>query len=157
MRKPVSAFRIRTRKTPRPRSQCKICEARTQRIRQRQPETQSRRKKVKLQWERNNPEKYRRMVVRRSLRAKGCPESDLNEWIERYLHAEHCDICGLKPNNGRWRSLHIDHCHQTGTIRGFLCDNCNLGLGKFKDCPDLLLAAANYISVRRKLAPSQCQ
>lgn len=157
--KPLVDFRIRTRRTPKPRSQCKTCEAMAQRQRAKRPENRKRKKLVQLQWEQKNPERHKRNLLRRAFRRYGCPEEQLNQWIQRYLDAVFCDICGLKPNNGRWRSLHIDHCHQTGIIRGFLCDNCNLGLGKFKDRPDLLLAAANYLNSlgHHKSGPSRCQ
>ena len=40
---------------------------------------------------------------------------------------------------------HIDHCHASGAYRGLLCNNCNQGLGRFFDRPDLLRAAAEYL------------
>jgi hypothetical protein len=43
------------------------------------------------------------------------------------------------------RQAVVDHCHKTGKIRGLLCQNCNRALGKFKDSPDLLRKAAEYI------------
>lgn len=39
----------------------------------------------------------------------------------------------------------VDHCHDTGAIRGVLCNNCNLALQCFRDDPELLLSAADYL------------
>lgn len=41
---------------------------------------------------------------------------------------------------------HIDHDHKTGKVRGILCNNCNWGLGNFKDSRVLLNHAALYLS-----------
>ena len=41
---------------------------------------------------------------------------------------------------------HVDHDHETGSIRGLLCVNCNLGLGAFFHRPELLRAAAEYLN-----------
>lgn len=40
---------------------------------------------------------------------------------------------------------HIDHNHSTGEVRGLLCQQCNLGLGHFKDSSDLLRGALEYL------------
>ena len=52
-----------------------------------------------------------------------------------------CKIC-QSPSS---RKLAVDHCHESGKIRGLLCHNCNVGLGHFKDSPALLMAALTYI------------
>jgi hypothetical protein len=54
-----------------------------------------------------------------------------------------CAICGAQAR--AMRALAIDHCHDTGRIRGLLCQDCNMGMGQFADSPDLLEAAARYL------------
>ena len=39
----------------------------------------------------------------------------------------------------------IDHCHTTGEMRGLLCDQCNRGLGYFKDSINSLTEAIEYL------------
>jgi hypothetical protein len=39
----------------------------------------------------------------------------------------------------------LDHCHKTGIVRGWLCSDCNRGLGAFKDNIYVLLKAADYL------------
>ncbi|OKK09476.1 endonuclease VII [Streptomyces sp. CB02400] len=40
---------------------------------------------------------------------------------------------------------HVDHCHETGRVRGVLCFSCNAALGQFKDRPDAIRRAAAYV------------
>lgn len=42
--------------------------------------------------------------------------------------------------------LVIDHCHDTGKVRGLLCDRCNLVLGAVEDNPAILRAAVRYLA-----------
>lgn len=53
-----------------------------------------------------------------------------------------CAICGVGPGD---KSLHVDHDHSTGTVRGILCSRCNRGIGNFGDDPDRLVQAAYYL------------
>lgn len=43
--------------------------------------------------------------------------------------------------------LYLDHCHETGRIRGMLCLHCNSGLGSFRDDPVRLQRAIEYLAV----------
>jgi hypothetical protein len=54
-----------------------------------------------------------------------------------------CAICGVTPT--RAASLHLDHCHGSGELRGILCLSCNQGLGNFADDPARLERAAAYL------------
>jgi len=54
-----------------------------------------------------------------------------------------CQICGGQQN-GR-RRLCLDHDHTTGELRGWLCANCNTGIGMLSDDADALRRAAAYL------------
>lgn len=62
-----------------------------------------------------------------------------------------CAICG-NPETAisRWGtplSLAVDHCHETGRVRGLLCRNCNVTLGRAGDNVELLRSMADYLEV----------
>lgn len=54
-----------------------------------------------------------------------------------------CAICGTEHK--KEQSLHVDHNHNTGEVRGLLCHNCNFGIGHFQDDFNLLIKASEYI------------
>lgn len=61
-----------------------------------------------------------------------------------------CAICfqpeSRKSNRShKPKNLAIDHCHEIGTVRGLLCQDCNTGIGLFKDSPFLMIKAAKYL------------
>lgn len=51
-----------------------------------------------------------------------------------------CVICGSEE------TLVVDHDHVSGKVRGMLCNHCNRGLGHFRDDPQLLQFAAQYLN-----------
>lgn len=53
-----------------------------------------------------------------------------------------CEVCGVILAG---RELAVDHCHESGKVRGLLCHSCNMGIGQFKDSPELLRKAAVYL------------
>ncbi len=55
-----------------------------------------------------------------------------------------CFICGRPPREDI--SLHVDHDHSTGKVRGILCFCCNNALADFQEDPELLRKAASYVS-----------
>lgn len=52
----------------------------------------------------------------------------------------HCPACR------RWADKWVlDHCHHTDQFRGYICDSCNLGFGKFNDDPNMMASALVYL------------
>lgn len=69
-----------------------------------------------------------------------------NAQIER--QGGRCAICQQVPTGERpW---HVDHCHDSGIVRGLLCGPCNTGLGHMRDNPAIMRAAADYIERHRQ-------
>jgi hypothetical protein len=58
----------------------------------------------------------------------GLSHDDLNTIIE--AADGRCQCCGRPAEES---PLHLDHCHETGVVRGMLCRPCNLGLGQIGD------------------------
>jgi len=58
-----------------------------------------------------------------------------------------CAICAIHMDDysERYTNLHVDHCHDTGKIRGLLCHNCNRAIGMLQNSPELLEIAADYL------------
>lgn len=42
--------------------------------------------------------------------------------------------------------LYVDHCHESGKVRGLLCRDCNMMLGLCKDKTDILYNAIVYLN-----------
>jgi hypothetical protein len=55
-----------------------------------------------------------------------------------------CQICGITEEE-HGKRLHVDHNHTTGKVRGLLCNRCNTAIGKFKEDPEVIRKAIQYI------------
>ena len=54
----------------------------------------------------------------------------------------HCECCGTVASR---KSLALDHCHISELFRGWLCSDCNTGLGFFGDSIEGLMNAVRYL------------
>ena len=120
---------------------------------------------------RNNPEKYAKwskdhyerngnreiISLKQSLRSHKLSIEDHEKMVKEQDNK--CAICKLSEvrlaaNGKDITRLCIDHDHETGFVRALLCHDCNSGLGKFKDCPELLLEAADYLMRHKEDDPT---
>lgn len=127
--KPVNLFGNHIRHTDGKRFRCKACEA---------VDAATSRQELKIK----NPEKL--LEIDRAANLKQMYGLSIVDWDMKLEKQQGvCAICKGICCSGR--RLSVDHNHITGKIRDLLCGNCNQGLGKFLDNPELLLKAAGYL------------
>lgn len=69
----------------------------------------------------------------------------LDEWNSLYNEqGGMCAVCEATESKGN-KPLATDHDHETGEVRGLLCDDHNRALGLCNDDPDVLLRLAFYL------------
>ena len=87
---------------------------------------------------------YSKYIISRRSALKSKYGMTLDEYDELFdSQGGVCAICEERePQN---KLLAVDHCHETGKIRGLLCSMCNTAIGKLKDDPNLLDRAADYL------------
>ncbi|EJJ2366500.1 endonuclease VII domain-containing protein [Salmonella enterica] len=89
---------------------------------------------------------YRESVLKQRY---GITLDDYQELSKEQNHV--CAICGNAETatfNNKPRALCVDHCHQSGSVRGLLCNFCNAMLGHARDNPEILIKGADYLNER---------
>jgi len=160
-RKPISEFYKAAGCVDGRRGDCRTCfQAAAKARREANPELKDIARQRTQRWREDNPERYAENL--RRFKEKGGMKRTLRKWHLRTkygLTPEHyeemlerqgggCAICGKPPGD---TALHVDHCHETGRVRGLLCFSCNAGLGQFKHDPELLEAALTYAAVHWRI------
>lgn len=56
-----------------------------------------------------------------------------------------CPICQKITIAGLTSKIVLDHDHSNGKVRGWICDSCNTGIGRFKDDVSILKKAISYL------------
>ena len=84
-------------------------------------------------------------------RKYGISLDELNDiWIQQDCKYNICEKDLPDPTADRVRhregTFHLDHCHQTGEIRGLLCNRCNMGIGLLDDDISRLEAAIRHLN-----------
>ena len=124
--RPVSDFALRyDTKDTRVRSNCRKCLAARQTLKNRENQTDA-----QVYWWSRQLKKYGLTPI---------------TWAEIFnAQGKKCAICRTE-DNGKKR-FHVDHCHETGKVRGSLCTKCNVGIGGLKDDPQVVYEAYLYLS-----------
>lgn len=87
----------------------------------------------KRRWDNDPQWQERQLQLKRDslLRTRyGITRETYNEMLEN--QGGGCAICARKsPGNGKGdQYFDVDHCHETGKVRGLLCRQCNVLLGQ---------------------------
>ena len=97
-------------------------------------------------WRKANPEKHRRNVLEYNYGAGAYEHFKQQLDVQDNL----CAICGKDFKSSK--DTNLDHNHDTNQLRGALCTGCNTGLGYFKEDPNSLRKAIEYLE--RWMQPS---
>ena len=73
--------------------------------------------------------------------------AEKDEWLKNKPENEpfECPICGKRTIAGVTSKVVLDHNHRTGKVRGWICDSCNTGIGRFKDDIELVKKAIKFL------------
>lgn len=97
-------------------------------------------KRYAAAWYAENREHAKDVARRGHYRRRyGCTPEHVEELLSEQGGV--CAVCGTKPP-GKW---HLDHDHDTGMIRGVLCQRCNQAIGLLGNDPERCDAAASYL------------
>jgi hypothetical protein len=103
-----------------------------------------------LQWFHDNRERALVNQRHRSLsRTYGITIAEYDAMSAAQGHV--CAICKqpeARIKDGKVQFLAVDHCHDTGRVRGLLCNNCNRAVGLLKDDVAILRRAVDYLEGR---------
>ena len=101
-----------------------------------------------------NPEPYRKRARERDpeeqrwakiLKKYGLTKEQYYAILDK--QGGHCALCPATTSGHNMTDLLlVDHCHNTNTVRGLLCQDCNLLLGCVKDKRKRLIAAMFYLN-----------
>jgi len=97
-----------------------------------------------------DPIKYQEQHLKRSY------DITLNDYNQMLTEQNNqCAVCGTTEPGGKHGKFVVDHCHDTGKVRGLLCKRCNIALGEVGDNIQTLQAMIEYLSIDRVVVDAQ--
>lgn len=126
---------------------CKECLSMYSRNRYRKPEAKAKIKEKNSKWRERNPD----ADAEKNLKKKyGITLQQYNEML--LLQNGVCAICGQKEKVRRQKKaagperLAVDHCHESGRVRGLLCFKCNTAIGSLGDTEEMVQRVISYLA-----------
>lgn len=105
------------------------------------PTYRQRKLDAQKKWSSSNPVQAQERRRRTKLRTRyGLTQEVLLDMLEKQS-----SLCAICKDEISTDTLHIDHDHKNNMVRALLCGPCNQGLGLFREAPQRLRNAANYI------------
>ena len=113
----------------------------------------------------SNPRIKTKLLKSSAAWRKKNPDSDANKQLRRkygitleqyntlfQLQNGLCGICGKSESTRRRKKTHgnerlaVDHCHETGVVRGLLCFKCNTAIGSLGDNEEMVMRVIFYLT-----------
>lgn len=149
IQKPASAFTRNPVYVSGLQSYCRECTRTYEKERRNRPDVKIRESEQLRLWRAANRRRLSEQRRRSNLKHfYGISVADYDQFITSQSGG--CAICGIQSTDRMGRRLAVDHDKETGTIRGLLCSNCNLGIGHFQHDTSRLSMAINYLNKDRK-------
>lgn len=142
--KPLTAFNREVVRHDGLRRRCKTCDA--AHVTEWRRNNLDKAAKLQKEWRQKNPNRSADYSLRKNYGIElGTYDKMLAEQEGR------CAICGTTAPGGQPRKdgtparFHVDHCHDSGKVRGLLCHNCNVGIGNMRHSKEILEKAIAYV------------
>jgi hypothetical protein len=150
---PLDGFYANARRADGRASYCKPChikrnQAAERRWREKNPEAAKERDRQQgRRWREKHPGRPRDPELaraRRLMREYGLTTEAYNELLASQSGG--CAVCG-RTDSGTSQGAHlrVDHCHETGQVRGLLCDPCNRNIGLIGDTVEAFERVLAYL------------
>ncbi len=157
--KPVSEFNKLRKNKNGYRESCKVCRESKRKVWVAAKRDHVNKKKREYWWRKTDEERRQIVASNRGrvfawkLRTKfGITLEQFYEMAEKQNGV--CAICGRAPEEipgmHQGGKLYVDHNHDTGVVRGLLCNNCNAGIGYLGDDVSRVRSAVHYLEMTQE-------
>ena len=92
-------------------------------------------------WRANNPDRSADHSIKQNY---GLPIGSYDKMLAE--QGGLCAICRTDKPGGSGKRFSVDHCHDTGNVRGLLCSKCNIAIAHFAHIKDFFHSISRYLA-----------